>query len=231
MRNDRMAIPPVGWRVPYVIIHGEPGRPLINSVRRPEEVLFEVQDRRIHLQETIPSNISLDATIRPNDSYYIMKIIVPVLTRCFSLTGVNVIHWYTEMPKSGVLLNRSNHAIMSSMPRKKGKMLKPIGHQGIIPQYFINKRCSGCELSVIADANGPPLCITCTQNPQKSVLFISKKIREIDLNRIQVNDVCLSCAENSLMCRSLDCPLLYTRLRTDKEMYSLDYLMEIIKMF
>jgi hypothetical protein len=50
----------VGWRVPYVIIHGEPGRPLINSVRRPEEVLFEVQDRRIHLQETIPSNISLD---------------------------------------------------------------------------------------------------------------------------------------------------------------------------
>ena len=36
---DRMRIPNVGERVPYVIVYGEPGKPLIQSVRSPDEVL------------------------------------------------------------------------------------------------------------------------------------------------------------------------------------------------
>ena len=34
-----MCIPNIGERVPYVIIYGEPGKPLIQSVRSPDEVL------------------------------------------------------------------------------------------------------------------------------------------------------------------------------------------------
>jgi hypothetical protein len=32
-RVDRMCVPPQNYRVPYVIIFGEPGRPLFHSVR------------------------------------------------------------------------------------------------------------------------------------------------------------------------------------------------------
>ena len=63
--GDRMAVPPCGWRVPYVIVYGEPGRPLINSVRNPLEV-----------------TAATDIQARPNAVYYITKVFIPVLNRC-----------------------------------------------------------------------------------------------------------------------------------------------------
>ena len=63
--GDRMAVPPCGWRGPYVIVYGEPGRPLINSVRNPLEV-----------------TAATDMQARPNAVYYITKVFIPVLNRC-----------------------------------------------------------------------------------------------------------------------------------------------------
>ena len=61
VRRDRRAVPRTGERVPYVIAYGEPGRPLIQSVRAPAELLA-------------------DEGARPNAHYYITKAIVPPLT-------------------------------------------------------------------------------------------------------------------------------------------------------
>ncbi|KAM8726444.1 DNA polymerase zeta catalytic subunit isoform 4-T4 [Acanthopagrus schlegelii] len=80
MAYDRRLEPRVGERVPYVIVYGMPGVPLIQLVRRPMEVLQE------------PS-------LRLNATYYITKQILPPLARMFQLIGVDVFSWYQELPR------------------------------------------------------------------------------------------------------------------------------------
>uniref|UniRef100_A0AAQ6A4C7 DNA polymerase zeta catalytic subunit n=1 Tax=Amphiprion ocellaris TaxID=80972 RepID=A0AAQ6A4C7_AMPOC len=80
MSHDRRLEPRVGERVPYVIVYGTPGVPLIQLVRRPMEVLQ-------------------DAGLRLNATYYITKQILPPLARMFQLIGVDVFSWYQELPR------------------------------------------------------------------------------------------------------------------------------------
>lgn len=77
---DRRSEPRVGERVPYVIVYGTPGVPLIQLVRRPIDVL---QDHNLRL----------------NATYYITKQILPPLNRIFSLIGVDVFSWYDDLPR------------------------------------------------------------------------------------------------------------------------------------
>uniref|UniRef100_A0A4W3J521 DNA polymerase zeta catalytic subunit n=1 Tax=Callorhinchus milii TaxID=7868 RepID=A0A4W3J521_CALMI len=77
---DRRSEPRVTERVPYVIVYGSPGLPLIQLVRRPVEVLQ-------------------DPSLRLNATYYITKQILPPLNRIFSLIGVDVFSWYQELPR------------------------------------------------------------------------------------------------------------------------------------
>uniref|UniRef100_A0A8D0DQT0 DNA polymerase zeta catalytic subunit n=1 Tax=Salvator merianae TaxID=96440 RepID=A0A8D0DQT0_SALMN len=77
---DRRSEPRVGERVPYVIVYGMPGLPLIQLVRRPAEVLQ-------------------DPNLRLNATYYITKQILPPLARIFSLIGIDVFSWYHELPR------------------------------------------------------------------------------------------------------------------------------------
>ena len=86
-----MAVPPTGWRVPYLIVYGEPGRPLIHSVRTPEEVLEAMNPTLLASSSSVrQNNVSL---MRPNAQYYITKVIVPALDRCFTLIGADVMSW------------------------------------------------------------------------------------------------------------------------------------------
>ncbi|XP_073349522.1 DNA polymerase zeta catalytic subunit isoform X2 [Pagrus major] len=80
MAYDRRLEPRVGERVPYVIVYGIPGVPLIQLVRRPMEVLQ-------------------DPGLRLNATYYITKQILPPLARMFQLIGVDVFSWYQELPR------------------------------------------------------------------------------------------------------------------------------------
>lgn len=77
---DRRSEPRAGERVPYVIIYGAPGVPLIQLVRPPGEVLQ-------------------DSALRLNTTYYITKQILPPLARIFSLVGIDVFSWYHELPR------------------------------------------------------------------------------------------------------------------------------------
>ena len=74
MAIDPRSEPRVGERVPYVITAGPPGLPLIRSVRSPQELLA-------------------DPNLKINTEYYITKVIIPPLDRCFSLIGVQVQSW------------------------------------------------------------------------------------------------------------------------------------------
>lgn len=84
---DRRSEPRVGERVPYVIVYGMPGLPLIQLVRRPIEVLQ-------------------DPNLRLNATYYITKQILPPLARVFSLIGIDVFSWYHELPRVSAFGNK-----------------------------------------------------------------------------------------------------------------------------
>ena len=71
---DRRSEPRQKERVPYVIVCGVPGQPLIQLVRRPEDVLQQ-------------------PGLRLNANYYITKQLIPPLDRAFSLLGVDVREW------------------------------------------------------------------------------------------------------------------------------------------
>ncbi|XP_028624823.1 DNA polymerase zeta catalytic subunit [Grammomys surdaster] len=94
---DRRSEPRVGERVPYVIIYGTPGLPLIQLIRRPAEVLQ-------------------DPTLRLNATYYITKQILPPLARIFSLIGIDVFSWYQELPR----IQKATSSSRSELEGRKG---------------------------------------------------------------------------------------------------------------
>ncbi|KAM4902870.1 DNA polymerase zeta catalytic subunit [Sylvia borin] len=94
---DRRSEPRVGERVPYVIVYGMPGLPLIQLVRRPLEVLQ-------------------DPSLRLNATYYITKQILPPLARVFSLIGIDVFSWYHELPR----IQKAASAAHTELEGRKG---------------------------------------------------------------------------------------------------------------
>jgi DNA polymerase zeta len=73
-RIDRRSEPRIGERVPYIIVYGSPGVPLIRLV--------------------VPANLLLiDTSLRLNAHYYITRAIIPALQRCLGLLGVDVLSW------------------------------------------------------------------------------------------------------------------------------------------
>ena len=103
LSRDRRAEPLAGQRVPYVIVYGTPGLPLIQLVRCPYELLA-------------------DPSLRINSTYYITRQILPPLGRIFSLLGVDVTRWYSDLPR----VTRS--------------VLENLGHD----QFVKNRTCTYC---------------------------------------------------------------------------------------
>ncbi|KAK6169216.1 hypothetical protein SNE40_020308 [Patella caerulea] len=97
IRSDPRSEPRTGERVPYIIVYGSPGLPLIQLVREPRDMLT-------------------DPTLRLNGTYYITKQILPPLNRLFSLIGVDVFSWYQDMPKIIRIVPQS----VSGVDAKKG---------------------------------------------------------------------------------------------------------------
>ena len=81
MRADPRAEPRYAERIPYVVIHGEPGACLIDMVVDPLELL------------------AMDSPFRLNDLYYINKQIIPALQRVFGLVGADLNRWFIELPR------------------------------------------------------------------------------------------------------------------------------------
>jgi DNA polymerase zeta len=71
---DRRAEPRNKERVPYLIVAGPKGLPLIKLVRSPR-------------------NFISDNSARINAEYYITRAIIPPLQRCFSLLNVDINQW------------------------------------------------------------------------------------------------------------------------------------------
>ncbi|XP_038059014.1 DNA polymerase zeta catalytic subunit-like [Patiria miniata] len=121
---DRRAEPRVGQRVPYVIVHGSPGLPLIQLVRTPGQVLQ-------------------DPSLRLNTTYYLTRQLVPTLNRVFGLLGVDTMQWYQELPR----WHRVNTLHQLGTPGKKGTISQYFVSLNCVICEKVTKEslCSDCK--------------------------------------------------------------------------------------
>ena len=89
--------------MPYVIVYGTPGLPLIQLVRCPHDLLA-------------------DPSLRINSTYYITRQILPPLGRIFSLMGVDVMKWYSDLPR----VTRSVRVNRRSLLKENFALLQPV---------------------------------------------------------------------------------------------------------
>lgn len=114
MRIDPRAEPRYGERVPYVVVHGEPGARLVDMVVDPLDLL------------------ALDSPFRLNGLYYITKQIIPALQRMFGLVGADLTQWFLEMPRP----MRENLG--------KRPLYTWNSHRTRIDYYYLSRHCVLC---------------------------------------------------------------------------------------
>lgn len=114
MRTDPRAEPRYGDRIPYVVIHGQPGARLVDIVVDPLELM------------------AVGSPYRLNDLYYITKQIIPALQRVFGLIGADLNKWFLEMPRQ-VREAFGKRPIFASNPQRTR-----------IDFYYLSQHCILC---------------------------------------------------------------------------------------
>ncbi|KAL6255967.1 hypothetical protein P5V15_013204 [Pogonomyrmex californicus] len=192
IKKDPRAIPRTSERVRYVIVAGAPNQALIHCVRTPMEVV------------TDPSLIL-------NSVYYITKVIIPPLNRCFNLFGIDVNAWYKEIS------HRSNFENIAHLGGDNPK--------STIRQFFSSVACITC-----GEQTSKEICPECLSQPSRTVLILLEKIKQLERNHQQITIICHSCIGRmgDIECMSLDCPVLYRLVQARKELAHVSYMNSII---
>ncbi|XP_075227107.1 DNA polymerase zeta catalytic subunit [Lycorma delicatula] len=189
--KDRRAEPRVGERVPYVIVAGHPGVSLISLVRSPYSLLN-------------------DPGLKVNAEYYITRVIIPPLNRCFTLIGTDVHQWYTDLP-------RKHHTYLPTAV--------PTGiKKATISQYFATVNCIICQKQAI---NG--ICDECQLQTQRLATELAMKINNWERKYYLSNKLCQSCCGRSdnIDCISLDCPVFYKLHQTKRDLNQSAYIQQL----
>ncbi|XP_044756178.1 DNA polymerase zeta catalytic subunit isoform X2 [Coccinella septempunctata] len=191
---DKRAEPRRGERVPYVIINGPPGLPLIRMVRSPHELLK-------------------DPSLRPNALYYITRVIIPPLNRCFNLIGADLHHWFLQMPRKHL-----KNLPTSTSPAKKST----------ISQYFISTLCAICGVQTQSG-----LCDDCCKKPQETVTILNERARQWEASYYNCKLICSSCTQilEDTKCISLDCPVLYRLNQTGRDVQQADHIRHLLSQY
>lgn len=193
LQQDARSEPRVGERVPYVIVSGAPGLPLIKLVKSPHELLE-------------------DFSLRLNSEYYITRVIIPPLERCFLLLGTPVMPWYTNLPRKLFVY------LPSVLTERKKK--------STISQYFASVNCVCCN-EITQNKKG--VCDRCLNQPQLLATCLYYKIQAWQRCQNQVDKICASCVGRSFStdCISLDCPVLYRKTQIRRDLDQLSYVVSL----
>ncbi|XP_055679121.1 DNA polymerase zeta catalytic subunit [Lutzomyia longipalpis] len=203
-QNDPRMEPRKGERVPYVIVNGPPGLPLIKLVRSPRDLLA-------------------DEGLKINAFYYIQKAIIPPLNRCFLLIGVDVNDWFANLPRAATFVPALAVESSTRLLNGKGEQKK-----STISQYFAKTSCAaGCGNQT---SNG--ICEDCARNhPQKTLLTIYNRISTLERKYGGVMKICQMCCrdDRETNCCSLDCPVLFIRTQAWRERRHVDFAMNALE--
>jgi len=195
LKKDRRGEPRVGERVPYVIVHGDPKLPLIQLVRTPHEVVN-------------------NPAYRINDIYYITKQICPSLGRIFSLLGVNVQQWFSDLPK----INRVQDRELEGNSGNK---------KGTISHYFTSSHCPVCE-----QLTSQRICESCRKNQQETITTLSARVAHTERRYTHLKQLCRHCSgsqQQQTNCISLDCPIFYKLSNVERDTNRLHVTRELIQ--
>lgn len=213
--SDRRAEPRKGERVPYLIVNGPPGVPLIRLVRSPNEYLE-------------------DEGLRINAVYYITKAIIPPLNRCLLLIGADVNQWYAELPKrlQAIAYKPSIDAYSSSSHhhnhyKSLAMRATTTAKKSTISQYFSTTACvTDCGAQTKTG-----LCLNCLKKPKQSAIILANKINQLERKLSLVVSLCQSCCQraNDIECKSLDCPVLFVKNYRERDAKQIPYLRELLQ--
>ncbi|CAD7014327.1 unnamed protein product [Ceratitis capitata] len=203
IQTDPRRIPRCGERVPFIIVNGPPGLPLIRLVRSPHEVLA-------------------DEGLKINAIYYITKAIIPPLNRCLLLIGADVNEWFANLPRKILLVppvstaNKLAFTIDSAYHSKKST----------ISQYFSATNC-------IVDCGRQTkqgICEDCGRQPQRTFVTLYGKMAKIERGYQLVQQICQACCGRvgEINCCSLDCPVLYMTEVKRRDLQQLEHMRKLL---
>lgn len=226
MQIDRRAEPRRGERVPYLIINGPPGVPLIRLVRSPHEYLT-------------------NEALKINAMYYITKVLIPPMNRCLLLIGADANQWFTDLPrKAQYLLSldiasnviNANNVGTHDMSMNESVIRGVAGvtyasaatKKSTISQYFSSTNC-------ICDCGGHTqhgICSKCLEpkRRQQSTLILSDKCIRMERKYRLCQDICSACCGNVVdnKCISLECPVLFMLNRWKRDSKQIQFYRQIL---
>ncbi|XVE63010.1 hypothetical protein DITRI_Ditri06bG0165400 [Diplodiscus trichospermus] len=194
IRADPRAEPRYAERVPYVVIHGEPGARLADMVVDPLELL------------------AINSPYRLNDLYYINKQIIPALQRVFGLVGADLNRWFSEMPRPAreAFGKSTVHALNPQRTR--------------IDYYYLSKHCILCGELVQASAHLCGKCSQNKIATAIAITGRTSKLEREMQHLVAICRQCGGgdwLVERGVKCNSLACSVFYERCKVQKELQGL----------
>lgn len=194
MKVDPRAEPRYAERIPYVVVHGEPGARLVDMVVDPLEVL------------------AFNSPFRLNDIYYIRKQIIPVLQRVFGLVGADLNQWFLDMPRPSREGAGKRHALVPNPHRKR------------IDYYYTSRHCVVCGDLVQASSHLCPKCLENETTVAITLIGRTSKLEKDIQRLTAICRHCGGGdwrIESGVKCISLACSVFYERRKVQKELHSL----------
>ncbi|GAB4855556.1 hypothetical protein Ancab_024175 [Ancistrocladus abbreviatus] len=191
MRADPRAEPRYGERIPYVVIHGEPGARLVDMVVDPLDLL------------------AIDSPYRLNDLYYINKQIIPALQRVLGLVGANLNLWLVEMSRP-----------VRDAPSKH-HYNAPNAHRTRIDYYYLSKHCILCGELIQATAHLCEQCSKNGAAATAAMTGRTSKLERDMQHLSAICRHCGGgdwLVESGVKCTSLACSVFYERWKVQKEL-------------
>ncbi|RLM86844.1 DNA polymerase zeta catalytic subunit isoform X2 [Panicum miliaceum] len=210
MLSDPRAEPRYAERVPYVVIHGEPGARLVDMVIDPYGLL------------------EVGSPYRLNELYYITKQIIPALQRVFGLLGADLNKWFNEMPRPirPTLAKRqsaSGHGLFSRDGSfiRLGLNNKASSKGGRIDTYYMSSHCSICGDLI---QGSETFCGNCLKNEAVVATVVAGRASKLEREIQHLAAICGHCGgadwivESGVKCISLACPVFYERRKIQREL-------------
>uniref|UniRef100_A0A0E0QCI4 DNA polymerase zeta catalytic subunit n=1 Tax=Oryza rufipogon TaxID=4529 RepID=A0A0E0QCI4_ORYRU len=202
--SDPRAEARYGERVPYVVIHGEPGARLVDMVIDPYGLL------------------EVGSPYRLNALYYITKQIIPALQRVFGLVGADLNKWFNEMPRPirETLAKRQSASGHGSFSRL-GLNKKGVGKGSRIDTYYMSSHCIICgEIIQGSDT----FCNNCLRNEAVVGTVVAGRTSKLEREIQHLAAICGHCGgadwivESGIKCISLACPVFFERRKIQREL-------------
>ncbi|XP_017258857.1 DNA polymerase zeta catalytic subunit isoform X2 [Daucus carota subsp. sativus] len=194
MKNDPRAEPRYAERIPYVVVHGEPGARLVDMVIDPLELL------------------AINSPFKLNGLYYIKKQMIPALQRVFTLVGADLNLWFQEMPRPE----------QKAFGKHQLNALNP--NRTRIDSYYLSKHCILCGELVQASTYICGKCSKNEAAVATAMVGRTSKLEREIQHLADICRHCGGgdwIIESGVKCTSLACSVFFERRKVQKELQSL----------